>query len=108
MAFIGQKDDFILASSDKDEIIASSEEEESIASSEEDEDLTLTGQKVDSNLTINTGQKLSKDVLAVLDEFYVGGDHCRDIELAIASTCLSSLSQVKVRKYIANNLVTLP
>ena len=34
----------------------------------------------------NAGQKLSKDVLAVLDQFYVGGmtgwgmDHCRDIE----------------------------
>ena len=53
----------------------------------------------------NAGQKFSKDVLAVLDQFYVGGmtgwgmDHCRDIELAIAGTGLS-LSQVKVREYI--------
>ena len=50
----------------------------------------------------NAGQKFSKDVLAVLDQFYVGGMtgwHCRDIELAIAGTGLS-LSQVKVREYI--------
>ena len=38
----------------------------------------------------NAGQKFFKDVLAVLDQCYVGGmtgwgmDHCRDIELAIA------------------------
>ena len=37
----------------------------------------------------NAGQKFSKDILAVLDQFYVGGmtgwgmDHCRDIELAV-------------------------
>jgi len=53
----------------------------------------------------NTGQKFSKEVLAVLEQLYVGGmtgwgnDHCRDIELAIVNTGLS-LSQVKVRSYV--------
>jgi len=49
MASTGQKDDFILASSDEDEIIASSDLNGIMASSEEDEDLTITGQKVDGH-----------------------------------------------------------
>ena len=58
----------------------------------------------------NAGQKFSKDVLAVLDQFYVGGttgwgmDHCH-IELAIAGTGLSITSQGK-RIYNNNILVT--
>jgi len=48
-----QKDDFILVSSDEDEIMTSSEE---------NEDLTIiTCKKEDVHLTINIGQKVSKD-----------------------------------------------
>ena len=58
----------------------------------------------------NAGQKFSKDVLAVLYQFYVGGmtgwgmDHCRNIEVAIAGTGLS-LSQVKGKRIYNNKIL---